>query len=89
MVADAAQPDDAEDLVVDFLSQHEARIIGDKIWAAGKVVALDEVARRGQEQGEGYIGRCAVEDLGRVADGDAALLSGLEVNVIDARLRSC
>ena len=84
LVADAAQPDDAEDLVVDFLPQHEARIVGDKIRAAGEVVALDEVARRGQEEGEGYISRRAVEDFGRVADGDAALLGGLEVDVINA-----
>ena len=84
LVADAAQPDDAEDLVVNFLSQHEARIVGDKIRAARKVVALDEVARRGQEEGEGYVGRCAVEDLGRIAYGDAALLGGLEVDVINA-----
>ena len=84
LVADAAQPDDAEDLVVDLLPQHEARIVGHKIRAAGKAVALDEVARCGQEQGEGYIGRRAVEDVGRVAYGDAALLGGLEVDVINA-----
>ena len=84
LVADAAQSDNAEDLVVDLLPQHEARVVGHKVRAAGEVVALDEVARRGQEEGEGYIGRRAVEDLGRVAYGDAALLGGLEVDVIDA-----
>ena len=55
--------------MVDLLPQHEARIVGHKIRAAGEVVALDEVARRGQEQGEGYIGRRAVENLGVLPTG--------------------
>ena len=84
LVADAAQPDDSEDLVVNLLPQHEARIVGHKIRAARKAVALDQVAGTGQEEGEGHIGRRAVEDVGRVAYGDAALLGRLQVNVINA-----
>ena len=84
LVTDIAQTNNAQGLVVHLLPQHKTRVILDKIRTAGKVVAFNDIARPGQEQGKGDIGRGPVENIGCIAHRYAPLLGRSEVDVVDA-----
>jgi hypothetical protein len=82
--ADPAHPDDAERAFVDVGAEKQARVEMRECGGASEAVARDHVARGGEEDRHRQVGRGAVHCPRRVADGDAALRGGREVDVVDA-----
>ena len=84
LVADVAQPDYPQRLVVYLLAEHEAGVVFEEVGPTREVVALDDVARPRQQQREGDVGGGPVEDMGRVAHRDAPLRCRRQVDVVAA-----
>ena len=68
---------------MDLAAVHEPGVVAQELRRARVAVALGRPPRRGEQEGKGHVGRCAVEDAGRIAYGDAPRGGGGNVDMID------
>ena len=83
-LADLAEAVDAELLVVEALADELQRLPAGPGARADHALALAGAARRAEQQQHGDLGRGDRHAVRRVADLDAALLAGLEIDVVEA-----
>ena len=84
-LADAAvAADDHERRAVDVGAEPALRLPGAPAALAHGGLGSGEAARGGEQEGEGEVGGGVGQDVGRDADGDGALVGGLEVDVVEA-----
>ena len=83
-IADPAHADDAERAADQVLAEPAQRVPRLPAAFAGVLRALAEPAGRGDQQRDGDVGGRLGQDAGRVADADAALGRGAQVDVVEA-----
>ena len=82
--ADPPRPDDADELPVQALAEHELEGEAPLATVANQPVSLGHAAQQGQHQRDGELRRRTRQHIGRVRDDDSAPAGSVEVDVVDA-----
>ena len=81
-LADAPEADDPERRPGHLRAERAVGLEGDPLPLAHVALALGEAPREREQEREGEVGRRVGQDVGGVADGDAALGRRVEVDVV-------